>query len=296
MSVDTTPPLALRATLPKLHDRRTLPGLDREVSPFCLGMVADPKIIPAAFDAGVNFFFLSGDKSWHFFEKARRGLAMLLERGNGVRDDIVVCVATYLAQPEYNAVPFHDVLAALPTLQRIDLPILGGVREADLYERLQTMRRTTSESSIGPAVGATFMDAATAFTSVDHDLVDLAITEHNSVARGARDLFPRRRADAKCLLFGHSTKNGAPTPERYAALGLDAESWIPGPVDHYRYALSFRGLDGVLFAMGGVDYLEELVAGLEAGPLDAEEIEYMSGLGDVVAGRASLDDAPGMQS
>lgn len=286
--------LALRTTLPKFRDRRRLDPSGLVVSPFCLGMVADPKIIPAAFDAGVNFFFLSVDKSWHYFEKARRGLAMLLERGGGIRDDVVVAAATYIAQPEFAPVPFFDLLSVLPTLERIDLPLIGGTRDNDFFVRLHTMRRMMRPGPLGfRALGATFQEPPSAVDAVNQHLVDIAFAPHNNVARGMRDVvLPNLDPDATCPIYGLLSKNGAPTPDKYAALGLDPESWIPGPVDQYRYALSFARLDGILFAMGGVDYLEALIAGLDQGPLDAEELDYMSNLGDVAAGRATLEDDP----
>lgn len=286
------PPATLRQTLPKLGDRRPLGETGLLVSPFCLGMVADPAIIPAAFDAGVNFFFLSGDMSWHYFEKARRGLAMLLERGGGIRDDIVLSVGTYLAQPEYCNTGLHEVIRLVPGVDRVDVAIIGATRSNDFYLRLQDKRSCMRDGRFGVrAIGASFEEPESAVDAVNHALVDLAVAEHNCLARRVRDeVLPNLDAGAKSSFFGHSSKNGAPTPEQYAKLGLDEGSWIPGPVDHYRYALTHARLDGVLFAMGGIDYLEELIAGLEEGPLDEEELAYMSDLGDVVAGRASLED------
>lgn len=287
------PTMNRRTVLPRFVDRRSLGATGLSVSPFCLGMVADPKIIPAAFDAGVNFFFVSVDMSWHYFEKVRRGLAMLLERGGGIRDDFVVCAGTYLAQPELCSTGLFELLRLLPELERIELPIIGGTRPADFWARLEDKRRLVERGRFGArGVGATFQDALAAVDAVNHGLVDLAVAQHNSVARTVRDaVLPALAVGARSLFYGHSSKNGAPTPEQYAKLGLDPESWIPGPVDHYRYALTHARVDGVLFAMGGIDYLEELIAGLEEGPLDQDELDYMSNLGDVVAGRATLEDA-----
>src|SRR5262249_26053031 len=81
-----------RAALPRLTDRLRLGGTQLEVSPFCLGRVDQPDTIAAAFDAGINFFFVSADMHWPLYEASRVGLGALLARGGAVRDRIVVAL------------------------------------------------------------------------------------------------------------------------------------------------------------------------------------------------------------
>ncbi|MEJ7596757.1 MAG: hypothetical protein WKG01_02505, partial [Kofleriaceae bacterium] len=45
--------------LPRLSDRIAIGTLS--ASPFCVGIVDDPDTIGAAYDAGINFFFLTAD-------------------------------------------------------------------------------------------------------------------------------------------------------------------------------------------------------------------------------------------
>jgi len=47
--------------LPRPADRLPLGTSGLEVSPICIGMVEDPRTIPAAFEAGINFFFVTAD-------------------------------------------------------------------------------------------------------------------------------------------------------------------------------------------------------------------------------------------
>src|ERR1043165_4314286 len=102
------------AVLPKLTDRLPLGASGVVVSPFCVGMSPDPMTIPAAYEAGINFFFVTADMHWPLYEPLRRGLRML------PRDDIVIAAASYVTQPEFCRAPFLEVLAELPELRRLD--------------------------------------------------------------------------------------------------------------------------------------------------------------------------------
>src|SRR4029434_7055409 len=83
-----------RTVLPRLTDRLAIGETGLQVSPFCLGMVRSEDTASAAFDAGINFFFLSSDLHWPFYEKARRGLEKLLARGPRIREQVVVALAS----------------------------------------------------------------------------------------------------------------------------------------------------------------------------------------------------------
>src|SRR5205807_1865995 len=109
-----------RAALPRLRDRRPLGASGLEVSPFCLGMTPDPATVLAAYEAGINFFFVSADMHWPLYDGLREGLRRLPP---SARDQIVVAVAAYVAQPEFLWMPFEEVLAAVPELQHIDVTI-----------------------------------------------------------------------------------------------------------------------------------------------------------------------------
>jgi len=94
-----------RRELPKLTDRLPLrDGL--EVSPVCVGIVGDPDVVPAAFEAGINFFFVTADMHWPLYEGVREGLRRLLKSNPAARDSLVVGVVAYVTQPEFCWVPF----------------------------------------------------------------------------------------------------------------------------------------------------------------------------------------------
>jgi hypothetical protein len=106
-------PVPARRPLPCLTDRLPLGRSGLQVSPVCLGMVPRPETVPAAFDAGINFFFLSADLHWPRYEGMRRGLETLLARGGGVRDEIVVGVVSYLEQPLFQTFQVQEVIDAV---------------------------------------------------------------------------------------------------------------------------------------------------------------------------------------
>src|SRR5436190_890300 len=62
-----------RAALPRMTDRLDLGSKGLRVSPFCLGRVKSPDTVLAAFDAGINFFFVTADMHWPGYENLREG-------------------------------------------------------------------------------------------------------------------------------------------------------------------------------------------------------------------------------
>src|SRR5947207_9929281 len=115
-------------------DRLQVGGALR-VSPICVGWVGRPAVIGEAYDAGINFFFLTADMHWPLYEASRRGLRNLIRSRKGVRDDIVVAVASYVTQPEFCTMPFVEVATAIPGLERVDVAVMGGAYAADVLVR-----------------------------------------------------------------------------------------------------------------------------------------------------------------
>lgn len=282
---------AARARLPQLGHRYALGHTDLRVSPFCLGMVGDPRVIPAAFDAGINFFFVSSDMHWPYYEGIRRGLAMLLERGGGVRDDVVVGVVTYVAQPEFTWMPTREVIDSVPGLERADLSIIGGAYARDFLARRQAHARQRATQTLAVrALGASFHERAACVLAVNQELVDVAFVRYNTLHRGAEtDVFPLLEPRGSSLVYSFKTLSGSPRPDAYRKLDLEEGAWIPEPEDHYRYALTRSPLDGVLLSFHDDAHLAALQRALDAGPLPDDEAQYLADLGDVIAGRAKLE-------
>jgi hypothetical protein len=284
--------------LPRLSDRRDLgatraaEAIGLSVSPFCLGRVTDPRAIVAAFDAGINFFFVSADMHWPIYDASRRGLAMLLERGGDVRERIVVGVVSYVTQRVFCHVPFREVIDAVPGLGGVDVSIIGGSYAGDFLSRLDEYRHHRGEHGSVPgarAVGASFHERSAAAFAVRGALVDVAFTRYNPVHPGAEhDLFPHLDPASPTLLYNFLSTQGFLPESRYAELSLGSDHWRPKVTDYYRFALARPEIDGLLCAPQTPAEVVALARALEEGPLTDEEVTYLRDLADLEKGEATL--------
>src|SRR5262245_19971481 len=176
-----------RSSLPLLTDRFPLGSAGLQVSPFGLGMVGDPAAVPAAFDAGINFFFITADMHWPLYEQTRRGLADLLARGGDIRDRLVVAGVCYPTQPEFCMAPFEELVRAVPGLKRLEVRVAGGAyaQEFNVRQPVYAEHRTTAPAG-NRAVGATFHDRLAATAAVREEKVDIAFIRYNPGHSGAR--------------------------------------------------------------------------------------------------------------
>jgi hypothetical protein len=275
-----------------MTDRSALGRSGLSVSPFCLGLLlpsVPPRTVVEAYDMGINFFFLSADMHWPLYETTRRGLAALLTRP-GVRDEVVIAVASYLGRAGQLTLPFREVLEAIPGLDRIDVCVAGSCYANDLPERLPTLARHRDTGTFGArALGATFHDRAIIPGVVRAGVLDIALARYNPSHPGARvDVLPHL-GPSSTLLYTFKSGYGWVSEEALRGVGgLPEGLWLPRPEDHYRFALSRARIDGILCAPQGVDELHALGRALERGPLDEEEEEHMIDLALLVSGRASM--------
>lgn len=279
-----------RRRLPAPTDRLTLRrGL--RVSPLCVGIVDDPRTVAAAFEAGINFFFVTADMHWPLYDATRRGLRALFRGRPSVRDEVVVAAACYPTQPDFNTTPFEEVVAALPGLGRVDVAVMGGSYGGDFMARYPVYARHRATGHAGiRAIGATFHDRAAVAPAVNHGLLDIAFTRYNPAHPGAReDLFPRLDRDARTPLFNFTNSMGYVEPARRAALGVPADVWQPAPEDCHRFALSRPELAGVLCAPATPRRLHRIIDALARGPLAADEEHILINLARLDAGDAVLE-------
>jgi hypothetical protein len=273
-----------RASSLVLKERQNLRSL--AVSPICLGACATPETVPAAFDAGVNFFFLTADLHWPAYEQLRRGIGMLLERGAGIRDDIVVAVVSYMTQEELCEQQFHEVLDAVPLLKRIDVTLMGAAKARDFMSRRQAYGKHIGGSIPRvQSVGASFHERPTAAMAVNHRLVDIAYIRYNPGHRGAEaDVFPLLVDDRDALLYNF--KSTIPFFMGTAASRLGASYWKPEVTDYYRFVLARPEFDGILCSLNGEYEVRELADAVARGPLREDECAYLCQLAEIDAGRA----------
>ena len=281
---------APRLSLPKMTDRLALGHTGLLVSPFCLGMVFSDETACAAFDSGINFFFLSADLHWPAYEVARRGLEKLLARGRGIREQVVVAVVSYVTQPEFCAGALEEGLAAISGLETIDLAIIGGAYSDEFLTRVHIYDLIRRHEDLGiKAVGTTFHDRMAALLAFNHNLVDLAFIRYNPIHPGASvDLFPHLTEPTPTLLYNFKSTVGFLPPERYGELGLEDDYWQPEITDYYRFALTRPEIDGLLCSPATPEEVEALARALEEGPLDEEEEKYLLDLATLDQGRGVL--------
>lgn len=267
-----------RSQLPRATDRLPLGPAGLAVSPLCIGITADPAVIPAAFDAGVNFFFLTGDLHWPLYEGTRRGLEMLLARGPATRDAIVVAVVSYLEEPLFQHLQFHEVIQSVRGLNRVDVLVAGAVPHAESFNgRYASMVRARQAGHAGArAIGATFHDRATALGSLNLNCLDLSLIRYNTGHPGARrDVFPYVRHDRSSLIYTFKSSFSLVRGQQFSGLGLSDGHWLPASTDYYRFVLSHPTVDGVLCSPMSPSEVRGLVDCLQQPPLGAGEQEYM---------------------
>ena len=269
-----------RASLPRFSDRLGLGRDGLRVSPFCIGMTRTPETVIQAYAAGINFFFLSADLHWPLYEPVRQGLTRLLA-GGARRQDIVVAVASYLDEPLFRLLQFHEVLDAIPGLQYVDLLIAGAIsNDWSLRARAQSLADARSKRSHGAsAIGATFHQRACAVTAVQEGMLDIVFNRFNVLHQDAlRDLFPYIRQRSEVLNYNFKNLVSMLTQARLLELGFSRHWWLPDLVDQYRFVLSRDEVNGILCAPASPSELWCLAAALEKGPLSHEEQEYFINL------------------
>ncbi len=256
---------ARRELLPRLTDRLTLPG-GASVSPVALGITGDPTIVEAAFERGINFFFLSNDLYWWSFRHLAAGLERLAARG--VREQLVLAVASYVGQSDFAIGPYREVLDSFPTLARLDLMVLGGIYARD-WEHRRAFAHEARPRLGSPSLAASFHDRRTAAAAIRAGELDVAFVRYNPAHPGAaRDLFPEIGERTTRVYNFNSTHgwNPAPPPDG---------GWHPTHADHYRFALTRPELDGLLVTLDDHAQLDALEHALARGPLTAGEEAMM---------------------
>jgi len=284
-------PGSKRTVFPWLTDRLPLGETGLQVSPICLGIVSTEDTVSAAFDAGINFFFLTADLHWPAYEPLRRGLSNLLSRGGGIREKIIVAAASYVTQPWFFTGALLEAAKSVKGLETIDVAIAGGAYSADWAIRLEQYHEARMHGWAGiRAVGMSFHDRKTALIASNQKQVEIAFIRYNPSHPGAReDLFPHLNG-SRSIIYNFKTTNGYVNAARYAELGLDESYWRPEITDYYRFALTRPEIEGLLCSPATPHELEQLTAALSQGPLDDEEEEHLIYLAALGEGRRVLVD------
>jgi hypothetical protein len=265
--------------------RHGLGEMEIPISPFIIGIVGDPRVVLAAFDLGINTFFVSADMHWMLYEHLRRGLMSLFARGSHVRDQVRILAVSYVAQPEFSTEPFREVIGAIPGLGYLDATVIGGAYPDDFRARIPAYR--AHRDGFFPCVratAATFHDRTACAHALSEQLIDLAFVRYNPSRHSANVMALRDLCGPTQLLYNFNSTRMMVTRERFAELGLHG-AWYPEPPDYYRFALTTGAFDGILCSFRNEKELLASVAGVGTGALSQEQFRFMSVLSDVVNDR-----------
>ena len=267
----------LRSTLPRASDRLQLGTTGLQVSPFCIGITGSPDSVIQAYEMGINFFFVSADLHWPLYEQTRRGIARLVEGSPSRRNEIVVAIVSYLDEPLFSALQFHEVLDVVPGLEHVDVMIAGAIANDYGFQKLRTLRDAKIRGHLGArAIGASFHQRKYALVSDMYSMLDIHLVRYNTAHPGARtDLFPYLQPQSFSLTFNFKSMMFQVPEQRFRELGLPASAWRPNSCDYYRFVLSDPALDGILCSPQTPDEVKTLAQAMEQKPLTQQEQEYM---------------------
>lgn len=276
----------IRGSLPKPSERLPLGTSGLTVSPLCIGMTQEPDTILHAYEAGVNFFFISADLHWPLYEATRSGIRKLLVGNTSRRDEIVVGVVSYLDEPLFRALQFDEVLAAVPGLERVDLLIAGAISGDHSFKRLKSLHQARARRHLGSrSIGATFHERRYVLLSEQDKGIDINYIRYNTAHPGAQtDLFPYLSPNRTSLTFNFKSTTFYVPEERFLSLSLPRSSWLPNICDHYRFVLSNPYVDGILCSPLTVEELKGLIQSLNGRTLSVPEQTYMMQLSTKVFG------------
>ena len=284
----------IRQKLPQATDRMPLGKSGLLVSPICLGLTASPETVIAAFEEGVNFFFITADLHWPLYDPLRRGLAKLLDGNPSRRDQIVIGVVSYLDDPLFSALQFHEVTREVPGLERVDLIIAGAVsNDQSFSSRFHSMVRARAAGQHqSRAIGASFHQRSLAAVANYYDLLDISYIRYNSAHPGARvDLFPYVQSQRSGLIFNFKSTMSRVTREMLDAVPASLHGWIPDVCDYYRFVLSRPEIDGILCSPLYPHEVKQLARTLELSPLSEEEQDYMIRISSIVHASPAMTSA-----
>lgn len=129
-------------------------------------------------------------------------------------------------------------------------------------------------------IGVSIHDRARAGRLAQDSPLDMLMVRYNAAHPGAeRDIFPHVNPQQTAVV--------AYTATRWRKLLKRPTGWdgpVPTASDCYRFCLSHPAVDIVLHGPKNLTQLQENLAGLEKGPMTAEELKWMREFGAVVHG------------
>jgi aryl-alcohol dehydrogenase-like predicted oxidoreductase len=266
-----------------MSDFVTAPFGKQETPVFRLGLAATYRpgreTVHAAVDAGVNYFFYFG------FDGQMTGALREVVRGR--RERFV------LATGGYNFILWRSNLrrtieARLRQMRTDYIDVfhyLGTLSERDWTARVAEDLEAVRHSGLVRAVSVSTHDFALARKLASSRAVDALMVRYNAAHRGAEtEVFPYLGAGGPEVVGFTATRWSCLTRR---PKGYPAEGRVPTAGMCYRFVLSNPHVRVCLSAPANRKQFEENLAEVRKGTLDEEEMRFMRGFGDIVAGQHS---------
>ena len=222
-----------------------------------------------AFERGLNYFYW-GTRRTAGMKQMIRSLAP------AKRDQMVIALQTYDTTGFATAQTFRRGLRQLG-IDHADVLILGK-RDGPVSRRAQDGALALKQAGLVKHLCISAHDRSAYQAHLASGLYDIIMVRYNCAHTGAeREVFPllKESQPQPSVIVYNSTRWG----HLFDPAWMPEGERTPEPTHLYRHALGHSAVDMVLTAPKTEAQLVANVAALEHGPLDADEIEWLSRIG-----------------
>ena len=228
-----------------------------------------------ALERGLNYFYW-GTSRTPGMKQAIRSLAPAM------RDKMIIALQTYDVTGIASSHTFRRGLRQLD-IDHADVLILGK-RDGPVSRRAQDSALALKEAGLVRHLCISAHDRSTYRAHLESGLYDIIMVRYNCAHPGAeREIFPLldESKPRPSVIVYNSTRWG----HLFDPVWMPADERTPDPTHLYRHALMHPAVDMVLTAPATEEQLIANVAALEQGPLDVDEMNWLSRIGKHVHGR-----------
>ncbi len=227
-----------------------------------------------AFDQGVNYFY------WGSIRRDEMGSA-IREIASDRRDQLVVLLQSY-SRLGFLLSTFVERGLRKLGLDQADGLLLGWHNQMPSRDVLDAALELRERGLIR-SIGLSTHRRSLLPTLVDNDAFEFWHVRYNAVHRGAeRDVFPslteRDVSSRPGMVTYTTTRWGNLCDPKKTPKG----ERTPTGTDCYRFALSHPQVDMCLAGPDNPEHMKQALTALEQGPMDADELAWMRGVGDYI--------------
>jgi len=235
-----------------------------------------------AFDRGVNYFY------WGSIRRREMGDAIREIATGGRRDQLVCVLQSYSRVGPLLTLFVERGLRSLG-LERADAILLGWHNKPPSRGVLDAALRLKERGLIDHVALSTHHRRLLP-TLLDEDPFDVWHLRYNAVHRGAeQEVFPSLEGRDVSNRPGIATYTATRWGDLCNPAKTPPNEPTPSGTDCYRFALSRPEVDLCIAGPDNPDHMEQALTALELGPMEAEELSWMSRVGKHIyaASRAS---------